>query len=164
MKRSTSQRSSVTPKSSRSKTRHQQQQQQPPTLSSPSLDKGEVMSGSFGGGGAWAGTSLGLEQAEEAERLQSVRSARQKRTKPQDWISMTFHQYRLMNVVGSGTFGDVSNECRQYICTAVGYLAPVSALLTATVVVFGGRLVQDARHTGLKLSTFDSASIKPCWR
>lgn len=49
------------------------------------------------------------EEDEEAERLQALRATRQKRTKPSDWINMTFHQYRLMNVIGAGTFGEVSS-------------------------------------------------------
>lgn len=93
--------SSSSSSSSRSKNR-QQQQQQPPMLGSPNLDIAQVMSGNFG-----RGTGSSAEEADEAERLQNIRSIRQKRTKPQDWISMTFHQYRLMNVIGSGTFGEV---------------------------------------------------------
>lgn len=52
----------------------------------------------------------GPEEEEEAERLQALRLQRRKRTKPQDWINMTFYQYRLMNVIGAGTFGEVRHD------------------------------------------------------
>lgn len=44
---------------------------------------------------------------EEAKRVKAMQSLRQKRTKPQDWTTNTFHQYTVLNVVGAGTFGQV---------------------------------------------------------
>lgn len=44
---------------------------------------------------------------EEAERVKAMQSLRQKRTKPQDWTTNTFHQYTVLNVIGAGTFGQV---------------------------------------------------------
>lgn len=46
-------------------------------------------------------------EGDDAERLQALRSQRQKRTKPEDWMSGTFHQYDISDVVGAGTFGQV---------------------------------------------------------
>lgn len=46
-------------------------------------------------------------EGEDAERLRALRSLRRKRTKPEDWMSGTFHQYDISDVVGAGTFGQV---------------------------------------------------------
>ena len=49
-------------------------------------------------------------EGEDAERLQAMRSLRRKRTKPEDWMTGTFHLYAISDVVGAGTFGQVSNQ------------------------------------------------------
>lgn len=46
-------------------------------------------------------------EGEDADRLRALRSLRRKRTKPEDWMSGTFHQYDISDVVGAGTFGQV---------------------------------------------------------
>lgn len=52
--------------------------------------------------------SLELEgRGEDADRLRKLRSLRRKRNKPEDWMSGTFHQYDISDVVGAGTFGQV---------------------------------------------------------
>lgn len=56
--------------------------------------------------------SLELEgEGEDADRLRALRSARRKRSKPEDWMSGTFHQYDISDVVGAGTFGQVGYCC-----------------------------------------------------
>lgn len=52
--------------------------------------------------------TLQLEgKGEDADRLRDLRSLRRKRSKPEDWMSGTFHQYDISDVVGAGTFGQV---------------------------------------------------------
>lgn len=52
--------------------------------------------------------TLQLEgKGEDADRLRALRSLRRKRSKPEDWMSGTFHQYDISDVVGAGTFGQV---------------------------------------------------------
>lgn len=67
----------------------------------------------------------GAEEEEEAERLRELRALRRKRTKPQDWINMTFHQYRLMNVIGAGTFGEVRDSFLPLCFFVIGRLGSV---------------------------------------
>lgn len=58
--------------------------------------------------------SVALEgEGEDADRLRALRSLRRKRSKPEDWMSGTFHQYDISDVVGAGTFGQV----RGWVCT-----------------------------------------------
>lgn len=53
--------------------------------------------------------SLALEgEGEDADRLRALRSLRRERNKPEDWMSGTFHQYDISDVVGAGTFGQVT--------------------------------------------------------
>eukprot|EP00903_Cladosiphon_okamuranus_P006726 g6563.t1 len=57
--------------------------------------------------------SVALEgEGEDADRLRALRSLRRKRTKPEDWMSGTFHQYDISDVVGAGTFGQVYKATR----------------------------------------------------
>ncbi|CAM9495862.1 unnamed protein product [Ectocarpus sp. 6 AP-2014] len=57
--------------------------------------------------------SLELEgPGEDADRLRALRSLRRKRNKPEDWMSGTFHQYDISDVVGAGTFGQVYKATR----------------------------------------------------
>eukprot|EP00752_Nemacystus_decipiens_P009556 g8536.t1 len=57
--------------------------------------------------------SVALEgEGEDADRLRALRSQRRKRSKPEDWISGTFHQYDISGVVGAGTFGQVYKATR----------------------------------------------------
>lgn len=46
-------------------------------------------------------------EGEDAHRLKALRSLRRKHNKPEDWMSGTFHQYDISDVVGAGTFGQV---------------------------------------------------------
>lgn len=55
-------------------------------------------------------------EGEDAERLQALRSMRRKRTKPEDWMTGTFHQYDISDVVGAGTFGQVEASILFYHC------------------------------------------------
>lgn len=55
-------------------------------------------------------------EGEDAERLQALRSMRRKRTKPEDWMTGTFHQYDISEVVGAGTFGQVKGTMLFYRC------------------------------------------------
>ncbi len=56
--------------------------------------------------------SLELEgEGEDADRLRALRSARRRRSKPEDWMSGTIHQYHISDVVGAGTFGQVGCCC-----------------------------------------------------
>ncbi|CAM9567675.1 unnamed protein product [Ascophyllum nodosum] len=41
-----------------------------------------------------------------------MRSLRRKRTKPEDWMTGTFHLYAISDVVGAGTFGQVTQRGR----------------------------------------------------
>lgn len=67
--------------------------------------------------------SLELEgPGEDADRLRALRSLRRKRTKPEDWMSGTFHQYDISDVVGAGTFGQVWWRARELDWTYFLYL------------------------------------------
>lgn len=54
-------------------------------------------------------TNVELE-GDDAERLKALRSLRRKHNKPEDWMTGTFHQYDISDVVGAGTFGQVSRD------------------------------------------------------
>lgn len=56
-----------------------------------------------------ARTNVELE-GDDAERLKALRSLRQKHNKPEDWMTGTFHQYDISDVVGAGTFGQVGRD------------------------------------------------------
>lgn len=55
-------------------------------------------------------------EGEDAERLQALRSMRRKRTKPEDWMTGTFHQYDISDVIGAGTFGQVKVSMLYHRC------------------------------------------------
>lgn len=122
MKRSASQRDGGSSSASKSRSVKAKSRVEAPLLGSPNLNIAQVMGdGSFGRGNT-------AEEAEEADRLQAMRAARQKRTKPQDWINMTFHQYRLMEIVGTGTFGEV-RIVEKRLSLMFGAIRPVPSVL-----------------------------------
>lgn len=51
-------------------------------------------------------------EGDDAERLKALRSLRRKHNKPEDWMTGTFHQYDISDVVGAGTFGQVYKATR----------------------------------------------------
>lgn len=64
-------------------------------------------SSSLGDRGGRASVAALEGEGEDADRLRALRSLRRKRSKPEDWMSGTFHQYDISDVVGAGTFGQV---------------------------------------------------------
>lgn len=63
-------------------------------------------------------TNVELE-GDDAQRLTALRSLRRKHNKPEDWMTGTFHQYDISDVVGAGTFGQVSRDslrCAFFSC------------------------------------------------